>query len=389
MKIRDLFKFQEKARAVQTARVGGHLFDGWMGYTPLATPDCAMYDAMREAVPIIDAALDKIVRLTGGFRVECDDPAWQRAMDAFVEGVRVGPCSYGLHQFVAVYLDSLLTYGNAVGEIVLTGGGDDILALYNAKLSDVRIRQGKTPLDVELCATEDGVHFVPVKYPELVLFTPLKPPAGEVRGVPLLRSLPFVTGILLKIYHSTGVNFQRVANLRYAVTYKPGASGIDRAHAKDIATSMAREWSDAMDSMQAGVMKDFVAVGDVDIKVIGADNQMLETDVPVRQMLEQIVAKLGIPPFMLGLHWSSTERMSTQQADILTSELESYRKLMGSVISRICGLWLRLRGSGAGVRVEWDDINLQDQVEAANARYLNAQASILEQQTGGISGEAV
>ena len=40
----------------------------------------------------------------------------------------------------------------------------------------------------------------------------------------------------------------------------------------------------------------FVAVGAVDIKVIGADNQLPDSELPVREMLEQIVAKLGIPP---------------------------------------------------------------------------------------------
>ena len=59
------------------------------------------------------------------------------------------------------------------------------------------------------------------------------------------------------------------------------------------------------------------------IKVIGADNQVLDSQVPVRQMLEQIVAKLGVPPFLLGLSWSTTERMSAQQADLLTSELST------------------------------------------------------------------
>ena len=37
----------------------------------------------------------------------------------------------------------------------------------------------------------------------------------------------------------------------------------------------------------------------------------------MRQILEQLVAKTGLPPFLLGLNWSTTERMSTQQADIL------------------------------------------------------------------------
>lgn len=59
-------------------------------------------------------------------------------------------------------------------------------------------------------------------------------------------------------------------------------------------------------------MRDFVAVGDVDIKVIGADSPVLDSQVPVRQILEQLVARTGIPPFMLGLSWSATERMSAQ-----------------------------------------------------------------------------
>lgn len=61
-------------------------------------------------------------------------------------------------------------------------------------------------------------------------------------------------------------------------------------------------------------------MGDVDIKVIGADNQILDSEVPVRQILEQLIARTGIPPFLLGLNWSTTERMSAQQADLMTSE---------------------------------------------------------------------
>lgn len=65
-------------------------------------------------------------------------------------------------------------------------------------------------------------------------------------------------------------------------------------------------------------------MGDVDIKVIGADNQILDSEVPVRQILEQLIARTGIPPFLLGLSWSSTERMSTQQADMMTSEISRH-----------------------------------------------------------------
>lgn len=382
IKIRDIFSYKKPVRTVQTSQPGNHPFQSYMDYTPLMTPDCKLYAAMRESIPIIDAALDKIVRLTGSFHIECENPARQEILDDFAANVQVGSCSQGLGQFANVYLDSMLTYGNAVGEIVLNSEGSGIAALYNASLSQVQIKPGKTPLEVEICAL-DGANFNPVKYPELILFTPLSPPAGEIRGVSLLRSLPFVTSILLKIYNSMSVNFERIANLRYAVTYKPGGGSLDKAYARDIADSIATEWQSAMQSSSNGIVKDFVAVGDVDIKVIGADNQMLESEVPVRQMLEQIVAKLGIPPFMLGLHWSSTERMSSQQADILTSELESYRRSIEQVILKICGLFMRLHGFSDRLSIKWDDINLQDEVETANARYVTAQAALLELEAKG------
>ncbi len=96
--------------------------------------------------------------------------------------------------------------------------------------------------------------------------------------------------------------------------------------AQERSRQIAREWSAAMEAGRDGRVRDFVAVGDVDIKVIGADNQVLDSEVPVRQILEQLVARTGIPPFLLGLSWSSTERMSTQQADMMTSELTAIRR---------------------------------------------------------------
>jgi len=379
--LKDLLKFrgdERKSLAVQTARRDGHPFGGWMNYTPLAPPDIGLLDAMREGIPIIDAALDKIVRLTGSFDMNCSDPLLQDKLNRFVSSVRVGPASQGLHQFVNIYLHSLIAYGNAVGEIVPTADGEGIYALYNARLRDVHIRRGDGPLDAQLC-TFEGMKPVPVRYPALVLFTPLNPPAGEVRGQPLLSSLPFVSDILMKIFASVGQNFERMGNLRYAVTYKPGGDRVDKAQAKDIAQGISKEWSAVMGSSQkGGPVQDFVAVGDVDIKVIGADNQMLNSAVPVRQMLEQIIAKLGIPPFMLGLSWATTERMSAQQADILTSELESYRRLLNPVLTKICDTFLRLGGHSATTTPIWNDINLQDEVETAGIRLTNARALALE-----------
>ena len=70
--------------------------------------------------------------------------------------------------------------------------------------------------------------------------------------------------------------------------------------------------------------------------------------------------------------------MSAQQADILTSELEFYRRCLDPVIEKICNKWLAFNGRSAHFNIVWDNINLQDEVETANARLMAARAAEIE-----------
>ncbi len=362
--------------AVTALQTGGR-GAGWEGALPqpLRPPEAAVYEGLREAVPIVDAALQKIVRLTAGVQVTCSHPAGQRYLDRFIREVPVGAGGTGLETFLSGYLMSLLTYGNAVGEMVPGPEGDEIAALYLSDLGDVELRREESPLAVRLLVRgADGLQ--PVPYPELVFFSALDPAPGEIQGRSLLRGLPFLSGVLMQIYQAVGQNFQRIGALRYAVTAKAGPG----SDARQVADTIAREWSGAMEATARGEVRDFVAVGDVEIKVIGADNQFIDTQVPVRQILEQIVAKTGLPPFLLGLSWSTTERMSRQQADILTTELESYRNILTPVAERVCRMALDLRGLPGAVAVDWQSISLQDETEQAQARLTNARAALIEQQ---------
>lgn len=267
------------------------------------------------------AAIFKTVRLTGGFEVRCADERLQDRLDNFIRNVPVGGNQCGLESFVSTYFEQLLTCGTAVGEMVTDSDGH-IAALFNSPLENIELRRASDGVGVDIFSASCVGMPSPVRRPELVLLSVLNPQPGEVCGCSMLKGLPFVSGILMKIYKTIGLNWERMGNIRFAVTYKPQNDSLDRAYAKERAMQVAKEWSEAMQT--GGAVKDFVAVGDVQIKVIGADNQILDSEVPVRQMLEQIVAKTGLPPFMLGLSWSSTERMSTQQADVLTSEIGAY-----------------------------------------------------------------
>lgn len=365
-----LFKRDEKLAAL-SVQSGTRTLSAML---PLGSAERTLYRKFREAVPIIDAAIYKFRRLIGEFTVTCADENAQAALSEFLDSVQVNAAGSGINEFIGVYLEELLTYGNAVGEMVMADGR--IRALYNADLNNLQLEE-RGPLDVGVSVVTPG-GTKPCRYPQLLLVSALNSPAGSPWGVSLLRGLPFVSEILLKVYKTLGTNWERLGNVRFAVTCKPDSAG--GFPAAERARQMAEEWKRAMRSTE---VNDFVAVGDVSIKAIGADNQILDSEVPVRQMLEQIVAKLGIPPFLLGLSWSSTERMSSQQADVLTSELDAYRRLLTPVIKKISSTWLTMEGFAPECRVEWDEITMQDEVDHANAMYLTARAKKIEREING------
>ena len=348
-----------------------HPFEMIGNYTPSNVCHPELYRLLREAIPIIDTAIYKLVRLVGGFTVKSGNGKNQSELENFLRTVNTGS-GCGLQQFIDTYFDGLLTYGTSAGEIVT--GENGIVSLYNVPIRNISLKRNPRNFNEILICRPDCVNGTPVKYQELVMYSTLNAEAGSITGNSILKGLPFVASILLKIYDSIGQNWERAGNLRYAVTYNPGSDMLDRAYAKERAQQIAKEWASAMEK---GSIKDFVAVGDVQIKVIGADGQILDSEIPVRQMLEQIVAKLSVPPFMLGLSWSSTERMSSQQADALTTELWAYRRILTPVIEKICSMYLRFLGNGSGVEVIWDDITLQDTVETARAELFSTQARAL------------
>ncbi len=371
--------FSKKSRAqhagVQTAMKSSaslHPFTSLDRYSPCTLAELELYSSLREAVPVIDAALSKLVRLVGNFQVKAQDERFQKPLEHFVNSVSVGTGGVSLKCFISRYLDQLITYGCAIGEMVPQSDMRGLRGLYNASLKDVAVTQGENPLETLVCARDINNTVLPNQ--SLIVSSLLNPEAGSVQGNSLLKGLPFVSSILLKILGCMGNNFDRAGNIRYAVTYKPSdSSGVN---ARQRATEIAREWSRAM--RDDSRVCDFVAVGDVAVKVIGGDAQVLDYDIPMRHVLEQIVSKLCIPPFLLGLSWSSTERMSTVQADILTSELEYFRTLLTPVIEKIAETQLRFFGADCPVEVIWDNISLQDETELANARLLNARAQEIE-----------
>ena len=125
-----------------------HPFGALRGYVPLSRGEERIYQQLREAVPVLDAAVGKLVRLSGGFSVRCQNDAAQQKLDAFLRTVPCGRGQAGMNNFLAGYIDSLLTYGRAVGEMVVSGG--KVRAVCWGDVTALEIQQGDSPLDMVL-----------------------------------------------------------------------------------------------------------------------------------------------------------------------------------------------------------------------------------------------
>ena len=365
-------KMGDMTAVCQLRSGNAHPFGAIRGFTPLGGGEERVYRQMREAIPVLDAAVAKLVRLSGGFSVKCRSAEAQKALETFLKNVPCGRGQVGIDSFLGAYVDSLLTYGRAIGEMVVSGG--KLRAVCWGDVTTLEMQEGENSLETVIWGMDEKGLMRPLKYQNLLLFTTMNPEPAHPYGVSMFRGMPFLAEILMKIYTAIGSNWERAGNVRYSVICK-GGEDMDPALVQERGKQMAAEWARAMEDSKNGTVRDFVAVGDVQIKVIGGEAPILDSQVPVRQILEQLVAKTGLPPFLLGLNWSTTERMSTQQADLLTSELWALRRTVEPAVVKICKTYLALEGLDPNVQILWNDISLQDITEEAKAELYAAQAA--------------
>ena len=253
--------------AVTQLRSGNvHPFGALRGYVPLGTGEERIYHQMRQAIPVLDAAVGKLVRLSGGFEVRCRNEIAQEKLEQFLKTVPCGRGQFGIGNFLSGYLDSLLTYGRAVGEMVVTKG--KLRAVCWGDVTALEIHEGKNPLDMVLWGPDERGLVRPLPCQQLLLFTTMNPEPDSPYGVSMFRGMPFLADILMKIYQTIGTNWERAGNIRYSVICK-GGEDLDPAVAQERGKAVADQWSRAMEDGKTGTVRDFVAVGDVVIKVIG------------------------------------------------------------------------------------------------------------------------
>ena len=85
------------APAVQLRSWEQHPFGALREYVPLGRGEARLYRAVREAVPVVDAALYKLIRMTGGAAVRCGDGAAEAAPSVRSVHNRSRICRWAYH----------------------------------------------------------------------------------------------------------------------------------------------------------------------------------------------------------------------------------------------------------------------------------------------------
>ncbi len=161
---------------------------------------------------------------------------------------------------------------------------------------------------------------------------------------------------------------------------------MERTSRADVNT-IQTEFNAAVRAKREGKSADFVRAvdkdSDITIDIIGANGQVLELEVPSRHVVEQIVSKTGLPPWTLGLQWSTTERLADNQAEVLLADISTRQAAKLPHFYNLVRTLLLLRGrtwKKGDWKLEWAQVNLRDVLKQAQARFMNAQADMYDRQ---------
>lgn len=381
----------------------------------------ALYEALREALPILDGAIGALVTLDGIIRVRGDNDKIVGEIEDWMLNVPVNDAEKSLQAVYESQGNERYEQGFGIAEWVTDRKGTDIVGLRVADSKGIHFRRDASGLQVyyrppgrplpgsndargnierilrgQAAQVADVGQLLEWGYKPLdrsrLLYTVNQPDADNPYGTSVLRSLEFNGQTLLVIQNALQRSWTRFGDPPLLAVYKVGnrkiaddATALDRRR-DNIAANIRK----AMEEKGKGNSVDVVqAIGkddDLVITVLGGEGEVLEIEAPARHLLEQVVAKVGLPPWMLGLQFSTSERMAEQQSGMALQGSKTRFERRKPDLTHLVSTMLRLRGR-TWKRGDWELYqelpNIQDQLKIAQAGFLRAQTAMMERNWGG------
>ena len=334
-----------------------------------------LYKLLRDNIPPLSRALQTYCALLGDVEIVADDTL-KEEIEGFLNDVRVGPLMQGFRVLQGVHVRNHLLYGMAAYETVPNNAGNDIYGVLPIDPETLAFKPiDDNPMQVSIWQTQTG-NATPVELPADWTTITLNDAETDPYGVSMFRGLPFVGEILLKLEECEQKLWELFGVPSYHVNMQlpEGWSDPDGSKTTALMTPMQTAWAEAQRARRQGNVRDFHTAGEVTISVIGADSQAMDFQVPFRAMMEQIVSATGLPPWMLGFTWSTTERLSDNQADVMTQTIKGLQSELIPAFTGTVQRWLDITGRTGEFELQFCAVNLHDAVAGAQAKLNEANA---------------
>lgn len=335
-----------------------------------------LFEQLAETIPVLGRALRCIVSLVGTPVIDAEDEQTHLDLQHWMDNVVVNRICTGFNNWLSCWLYDMLLYGRAHGEMILPVSRRDIYALQelHPRTIDLRPVQDGYSLDIVQVMAMRGMW---VTLNKRLIVTAAHDLAVDMpHGRSLLYGLPFVGEIFTAMMKDQRRIWERFGNPSYHIRYVPPPQMPDPkgALSQGYINNLMALWDTLMQQRANGEAGDFGTAGDIEVRVIGAAGEALEFVKPLREIVSQIIAKTGLPPFLLGMQWQTTETMSAVEGGLLSQMVEEIRKRVEPELKYILRLRQLLSGGKPKFTLSWTSPTLIDLYEHARADLFQSKA---------------
>lgn len=370
-------------------------------------------EVLREAVPVIDAGIDRKIWLLGLVEFEGENAKLVDEITDWAANVAVNGVGIGLQSFFNNLANEVFEQGFNVCEYVMDKSGRDVVELVVADSKQIHfVKDAKggyemyyRPLPSASAYFTDpvgqvgqliagswnaagwfagmGLNDIRLN-PANKLYFSRANENQDPHGTSIMRSLPFVGKLVATIENTQLSVFERFGDPMYHIHYAAGAGRLATGELEKRQSEIRNDFNTVLAAKRAGQSGDLVTAapgdGNVGIKVIGQDGQVIEMEVPMRHCLEMVCAKFGLAPWMLALHYSTTERLAEQEVDMMLMDAAIQKASYVPRLTELVRVMLRARGR-TWKPGDWNLVlrspHLHDIMKVAQANFLNAQAGMM------------
>ncbi len=319
-----------------------------------------------------------MVQLVGCPYVEAEDEV-KAEIQEWQDNVVVNRLMTGFHNWFSTAVFDHLLYGRSHTEIILPDDKRDIYALQPLHTRTIELRPNRDPqdhysLDIVQILAMRGMW---VTLNKRLILTFLHDVRNDLpQGNSLLFGLPFVGEIFTSMFKDQKRLWERFGTPSYHIRYVPPPTLADPTGARSTTfmQQIMNLWNTVMSNRANGDVGDFGTAGDVEVRVIGAAGEALDFVKPLREIVSQLISTTGLPPFLLGMQWQTTEALSSVEGALLSQMVTEIRNHIEPEVKYLISLRQLLAGKDPTFTLAWRAPTLIDLMETARAELFNAKA---------------